>query len=366
MIILLLYGLYISIIYTTVFNDVKYNAFVHALWIIAILALHSTSILALLLSVTRNRNHLRNVLTIISFVDSKLLHKHCKQSVYMHQRSHIVWQLIVEFILYGIPSAFSWILFYDGTWTCLVYLVSDTIATVTNAVVILQYVSIVLIVKRRYQYIRHLLSEAAFTDDFCTSTHMYAGHPVSHDSDKLFLSERYKVKNGRGSRNMYRIHDLQIIYSELYDVLHANSKTYGILILLNIMAILTITVPTTYLGVVFLTGAVFNTDKTDVYFRGICFFCQSSSGLLTFLWLTICCHSTADEVKDTIVCIQKLLLRPNRLFWSTEDLKRLLSQLKNLKVEFSVCGLFSLNLQLLSGSVGVIITYILVLNQFNY
>jgi hypothetical protein len=81
--------------------------------------------------------------------------------------------------------------------------------------------------------------------------------------------------------------------------------------------------------------------------------------------LTICCHSTADEVQDTLVCIQKLLLNPNRLFWSTADLKRLSSQLKNLKVEFSVCGFFTINLQLLCGSVGIIITYIFVLNEFN-
>jgi hypothetical protein len=194
---------------------------------------------------------------------------------------------------------------------------------------------------------------------------MNTGHSVSYDSDILFVSARYKMTNDRGSRNMCRIHDLQIIYSELYDVLHANSKAYGILILLNVISIFTKTVPAIYLGVVFLTSASFNRENIDVYFKGISFFCQSSFDLLTFIWLTICCHSTADEVQDTIVCIQKLLLHPNRPFWSTADLRRLSSQLKNLKVEFSVCGFFTLNLQMISGSVGVMITYILVLNQLN-
>jgi hypothetical protein len=194
---------------------------------------------------------------------------------------------------------------------------------------------------------------------------MYTGHPVSFDSDKLFLFARYNVTNDRDARNVCRIHDLQVNYSELYDVLHTNSKTYGIFILLHIIMIFTNAVPTIYLGVVYLHSAAFNSDRFDMYLKGTNFFYESSFDLLTFLWLTICCHSTVDEVQDTLVCIQKLLLYPNRLFWSTADLKRLSSQLKNLKVEFDVCGFFTLNLRLFCGSVGVLITYILVLNQFN-
>jgi hypothetical protein len=148
-------------------------------------------------------------------------------------------------------------------------------------------------------------------------------------------------------------------------VIHANSKTYGVLILLNIMTIIANTVQAMYFGVILLKEAVINDGGFLVYSRGTVLLFACFFDLLTFIWLTICCHSTAEEVQDTTVCIQKLLLYPNMLFWSPEDLKRLSSQLKNLKVDFSVCGFFTLNLQLLCGSVGVIITYIFVLNQFN-
>jgi hypothetical protein len=130
------------------------------------------------------------------------------------------------------------------------------------------------------------------------------------------------------------------------------------------MAILTNTVQSMYVGVILLKEALVNDGDFVVYFKGAILLFASFFDLLTFIWLTICCHSTADEMQDTIVCIQKLLLHPNRIFWSTEDLRHLSSQLKNLKVEFSVCGFFTLNLQLLCGSVGAIITYIFVLNQF--
>jgi hypothetical protein len=194
---------------------------------------------------------------------------------------------------------------------------------------------------------------------------MYTGHHVSHDSNKLFLSARCNVTTDTESRNMCKIHDLQIIYCELYDALQANNKSYGIIILLDIMTILTGTVHSTYFGVALLKEAAFNNGDFYAYFKGVLLLFACFFDLLTFLWLTICCHLTADEVQDTLVCIQKLRVYPNRLLWTTADLKLLSSQLKNLKVEFSVCGFFTLNLQFLCGSVGIIFSYILVLNQFS-
>jgi hypothetical protein len=211
-------------------------------------------------------------------------------------------------------------------------MVSQTLTDVINTVAILQYVNIVLTVKQRYQYIRHMLSEATFTHNVSTSRHMYTGHPVSHGSKKLFFSARCDVAIDVDSRKVCRIHDLQIIYSELYDVLQANSKSYGIIILLNIMTILTNAVPAIYLGAMFVKVATFNNGRSETYLRGIALFSMCAFQLLTFLWMTICCQSTAEEVQDTYVCIQKLLLYPNRLIWITADLKRLSSQLKNLKL----------------------------------
>jgi hypothetical protein len=360
---LLIYGLYHSIIFTNVLIEPNFYASIRIVWAINIFATFLTSILSLIFAVTRNRNHIRNILSIISRVDSKLLHKNFEQNIYKQQRSHILAQMTVKFALYGTVSAFCAFSFYNGTWICFVYIVSKILATVINTVMILQYVNIVLIVKCRYQYMRRFLSEPTFTDDVIAST--YKEHPLRQNSEDLFLSARCKVTTNRNSRNVCRIHDLQIAYSELYDVLHANNKSYGILILLEIITLLTSSVPVTYFGIIVLKEAVFNNGDFYVYLKGVVVMCLCFSQLLTFLWLTTCCHSTAEEIHDTIVCIHKLLLFPNRLFWTTADLKRLAYQLSNVKVEFSVCGFFTLNLQLLCGSVGIMFTYILVLNQFN-
>jgi hypothetical protein len=263
-------------------------------------------------------------------------------------------------------SAFNALSFYNGTWTCLVFLVSQALTNAINRVEILKYINIVLIVKRRYQYIRQLLAQAAFTDDECTSRHMYTGHPLSHDSDKLFSSARLNVPNYRDRRSLYQIHDLQRIYSELYDVIQTSSRSYGVLILLDIITVFTTAVPAIYLAVAFLNAAALSTHSLAVYLQGIFFICSSSIGLLNFLWLTICFHATTEVVQDTLVCVQKLILYPNAFLLNSEDLERLSAQLRNFKVEFSVCGFFTLNLQFICGTVGILVSYILLMFQLSH
>jgi hypothetical protein len=272
---------------------------------------------------------------------------------------------MIQFILYGSTAAFSALSFYEGAWPYLVFMVSQALTSIINRLEILKYVNIVLIVKRRYQYIKQLLSEATFTDDEFVSRCMNTGHILSQDSEKLFVSARYNVTKQRGPHVVIRIHDLQRIYSDLYDVLHTSSRSYGVLILLEIITVLTNAVPTIYLAVDFIKFGAFNSQSFNTWFKVITFLCSSSFGLLNFLWLTICCHTATDEVQDTLVCIQKLLLYPNGFSWSIADLKRLSSQLKNLKVEFGVCGFFTLNLQFICGTVGLLFSCILVMNQFS-
>jgi hypothetical protein len=99
MIVKILYGLCENIIYAAIYRDLKFSRFVCVVWIIAIISTHLTSVLALLLNVTRKTNHWGNVLSTISRVDSKLLRTNFKHSGYRQQRSRILRQLMIQFIL---------------------------------------------------------------------------------------------------------------------------------------------------------------------------------------------------------------------------------------------------------------------------
>jgi hypothetical protein len=213
-----------------------------------------------------------------------------------------------------------------------------------------------------------MLSEAAITNDGNSSKSMDKEHFRSSrnkNSNETFPIATFNCKSGTNSNNFYTIRDLRLICSELYDVMHANNKSYEVLILLNVITVLTSTVPTIYAGFMTVKRAVVENGPFQLYLTGVSTLLECAFMLLTLLWLTMCCQKTTEEVDNIFGCIQKLLLYPNALGWSTSEMKSFSSQIKNNKVEFNVCGIFTLNLQLFCASVSVIFTYILVLHQIS-
>ena len=365
MIFLLLFGLYSSVLTAVEYSESTFNVFVRVVCIINILVSNFTGILSLLFTVTRNRNHMTNVLSLLSRVDNKLFRNNSKQSAYSQQRSRVIMHLWITFVLFGsvfIPLVFF---YYFDTWMNFMSLFSETFRSAIQTVIILQYTNIVLMVKQRYQHIQHLLSEAATTDDVISSRHMDEEYLRNKNKYKIIPVATYNLKTDTNSNNLYTIRDLRLICSELGDVLHANNKSYEVLILFDVITILTVTVPTTYYGVMTIKHAIVQNGLFQLYLKGVSILSDCVFMLLTLLWLTICCQTTTEEIRNTFICIQKLLLYPNALGWSTSELKSFSSQLKNSTFEFNVCGFFTLNLQFFCASVSVIFTYILVLYQFS-
>ncbi|KDR19121.1 hypothetical protein L798_07003, partial [Zootermopsis nevadensis] len=360
MIVMFFFGLYSTMIYATEFNDPTFNIFVRVVWVINIVAAYSTSIVGLIFSVTRNKNHMTAVLASICRVDKKLVHRHSKQNIYTSQRSHVMLQLKVTLVTLVTVYSFSAYLFYNGTWTSLMYMISQMLSAVINNVKTLQYVNVILIVKQRYQLMKHLLLKEVLAHS-CSRN---PGPFKVHNANKIFLTTD-NLKNYKDSSNVCRIRDLRMVHSELYDVIHENNNSYGILILLEFITVLTNSVGTTYFGVMTINDTVFNNGNFEIYFKGITLLSMCTFELLAFFWLTTCCHSTAEEFNATLIHIQKLLLYPYISTWTIVDLKSFSSQLKNVKIEFNICGFFNLNLHFFSASVGVMFTYIIVLSQFN-
>ena len=362
-ILLLLYGLNKGVLHTAEYSETVLQLSVRVVYIINLLFSNFTGILALIFTVTRNRNHMTNMLSMLSRVDNKLFRNKSKQSAYSQQRSRVIMQLWIMLILFGTVNIPLNFLLSVDEWTWSLALFSQTFRSAIDTAIILQYTNIVLMVKQRYQLIKHLLSEAATTDDVNSTRHMDAEHLRSKNNNQIFPMATYNLKIDTNSNNLYTIRDLRLICSELCDVLHANNKSYEVLILFDVITILTITVPTTYSGVMMIKLAIVENGLFQLYLKGVIILCDCTFTLLSLLWLTICCQTTTEEIRNTFLCIQKLLLYPNALGWSTPELKSFSSQLKNSIFEFNICGFFTLNLQFFCASVSVVFTYILVLYQ---
>jgi len=274
-------------------------------------------------------------------------------------------QLWIMLILYGIVIASCTYSTIDHNWKSYANAASQILSSLINAVMIFQYVNIVQMVKLRFQYVKHMLSEAAIAGDVTYLRHTFVENLKSCKNHQVFSIVTYDLESGRESHNLCRIHNIRVIYSELCDLLNYNNKSYAVTLLLDVTAILTFSLPTVYQGIVLIKVAILENGSFQVYFTGVSMLSLFALMLFTFLWLTLCCQKTTEEVDDIFISIQKLLLYPNALGWRTSELKSFSSQLKNNKVEFNVCGFFTLNLQFFCASVSVIFTYILVLNQFS-
>ena len=364
MILLLLYGLCDYVLTLVEYSDPIFNVIVRILWIINVLFSYLTSIVSLFFTVTRNRNRMTNVLCLLSRADNKLFRSNSKQSAYSQHRSQVITQLWIMLILSGtVITSFTYS-YADGTWKSYANAASHALSNLINAVMIYQYVNIVQMVKQSYQRVKHMLSEEAITDDVSYFRHTSVEILKSCKNHQVFSIVTHNLKSGRESYNLCRIHNFRVIYSELYGLLNYN-KSYEVTLLLDVTARLTFTVPTMYQGVMFIKVAILENGPFQVYFSGISMLSLFAFMLFTFLWLTLCCQKTTEEVDDIFICIQNLLLYQNALGWSTSELKSFSSRLKNNKVEFDVCVFFTLNLQFFCASVSVIHTYILVLNQFS-
>jgi hypothetical protein len=230
----------------------------------------------------------------------------------------------------------------------------------------IQYVNVVVMMKQRYHLVEHILSEAAITDDVNVSAPTDKEHTRSSrniSSNKTFPIRTFNWTSGTNSSNVFTIRDLRVICSELYDVVHTNNKSFEILILLEVITVLTNTVPTTYLGFIFLKLATFEIGPFQLYLKGLFTILLGNFLLLGLLWLAMCCQKTTEVVGNIFIGIQRLLLYPNALGWSTSEIKSFSSQIKNNKFEFNICGFFTLNLQFFCASLSVTLTYIFVLHQ---
>jgi hypothetical protein len=214
-------------------SEIVLNLCVRVVWTIYTIIIHLTSILALLFNITRNGNHKTNVLSLLSRVDNKLFPKNSKQSAYAQQRSHVMVQLWIILILFGVASASCAYAYSDGTWIWYIYIASQILCTAINTVMRFQYVNIVLLVKQRYTHVKHLLSEADSTTDVNNWRCMYVEDVTSNSNKKMFSPATINWKSNRESHNVCTIHDLQIIYCELYDVLYANIKSSKVLYFLT-------------------------------------------------------------------------------------------------------------------------------------
>jgi hypothetical protein len=159
------------------------------------------------------------------------------------------------------------------------------------------------------------------------------------------------VGNNGGTLRQTDIHSLRQIYRELYDITCIINDTYGIPILVSMCWLL--------------TGVVFSLYEALTNFKlwGVADIAYGLTCLVLLFKVTFVCHTVTNEVRSTRILVQKLLLEGNCRNECVKELKMFSIQLQVMKNGYTACGFFTLNLNLFTTVVSVIISYTIIMIQ---
>lgn len=355
--ILILVGFCISELFVAVIDEPVLLSTIRTMWFISSVSYHTTCIVTLILNVTIHRQYLPRILNSINVIDSKLCLLDNREKLFRTRRSLRTKQLSLITLILGINSALSFCFSFNRGIVYNAYTILRTLCNVIFFLIIFQYITLVLVLKTRYEQINSTLSKLLFTDG------------TSHDVSVKFNSHRrlsilaFNLDVKSRTEDVFMIRDLRQIYSQLHDVLLLINKYYGTTIILVIISILLNLTPSIYLGIIVFKDTIVYRHELKQYIELVLLLCWCVSIIFMYVWLNSCCHLVTDEVYKLMVCIHRIQLLPNVTYGTVVELNAFTNQLRDIRVEFSVCGLFALNLQFLCASFGVITSYILVLIQ---
>lgn len=352
------YNVYQLMLYGTYFPEK-----IRLLSIINDISVSSTAIATLIASISFNRRKLPCVLLKLTNVDEMIGRQKLK-NIYKSTRLEIVREMIVLVLLTILIHIIGYFIKSDGTFASFIQIsIGSSIITV-NIFVTLLYTDLIRILKYRYKYIIEDLEEHFKVKDMSVSTDFKA-------QNRNYLFNLYKefplcstVRSNSLSvlSESYKIHILRYVYIQLYDSVGLVNSYFGIPILFEVLTVIVSSVTALYCGVYFLRAGHGDIRAAIIVFYMIFYGVQF---LTAFAWLVICCHTNSAEANRGVISIQRIIGSSKVKHETSVELEKLSSQLDRMKVQFTACGFFSLNLPILCTAIGLILTYILIAVQIS-
>jgi hypothetical protein len=333
--------------------------------------------LAVAVALVRNRTKMRQIVRILSAVDAFLYESGDK--VYRKRDSFLVLaltcSLVYIFPLYILQNytsedvATEWML----TLSHLTCIVSD-----------LQYLNLLVILKHRLVAISDKLRMIYIIDhcpcgEFKISTEIFkrCGRHVSGTTShrvvgnqSVFTVQRFeKPEVLERSINDSRSPIAGIIlrvrqnYNALCEICFMINSIHGFTLVVNwLVATVGLSVDLYYLTVSFVSPSISNKVSSSSG-KNVALMLWSLFTLVRMFVIAVSCQRVSDEYRTCMSDVQRLLLK-----YSTEEdvLTQLVSftdEIVNNKIEFTACGIFTINLSVLCTVAGLVIQYFILLCQ---
>jgi hypothetical protein len=233
-----------------------------------------------------------------------------------------------------------------------------------------EYVSIVHMLKCRYEYFNGILS------DYMNEKKMATEPPLKYKNVSLTVNIEYIDMPALSGRDLtgtiralhgrHKISYLRIIYLKIYDSVTLVNSYFGFPILLETASMTVMCVTALYYGLYILDFVSdFSVSTVQTCVTSGFLISYSIFYLSVFGWLILCCYKTTQEANKGIYLIHRISLDRDLHYSVITELDKLLSQMLNTRVQFTACGLFALNPPLLCSIFSGILTYILIMVQLS-
>jgi hypothetical protein len=227
----------------------------------------------------------------------------------------------------------------------------ESVVRYFNTTVVIQFINMVRILKKRYTYVNKYLSNCISNSVEVNSKTKdntvgeYSGSVTEGNTVNIYVSSR----NVRRA-SVVKIYSLRGVFSELNYIVCLMNEHYGV----TVLALTTWTLVT---AVVLVLASV---EDNFLTYASAAYFIYS---FILLLKMTVSCHGAASESDVSKLLVQKLLLDANLETKCVTELKMFSDLLNTTKVEYSGCGFFVLNLPFLCSAFSMIFSYIIIMIQ---
>jgi hypothetical protein len=348
-------------VYLVCYNYYGYPAKVNTIVIVYYITLHGTTIVTSIIS-SVNKKKIAGILQKLMDIDELIKDKEIGE-LYRKTKREVVIQMATLFLAILIAFPLEIYCCSDNIFTFILSRTLEFLSISLNIIMVLLYINIVRMVKHRYkkifesftEYVEVMnMSAVKNTNLFITLHRGYCELPNIRRSSLQLLSNQSK-----------HLQTLRLMYIEMYDTVQLITSHFGVPVLLQILSVMVTCVLMFYSAFHLIHSAVTNSEGVKTYVVSFYSIFWGIMYVTPFVWLVISCDETAHEANRGVIYIQRVKAFPHTGQDAVTDLEKLSSQLKNMKVEFSVCGLIVLSLPFLCRFVGGIFTYIIIMVQIN-
>jgi hypothetical protein len=325
------------------------------------LVLFSTTIVTLI-TFSVNRRNIPDILRKLTNIDGLINHER-RMDIYKKTKREVVFQVVTLSIIVFVLLLPPLNIFSNGTLAWIFSNITQILSLSLNITTVLIYTNIIRMVKYIYKNILDLF-EIYFKGVDMRTFNTTNRFEVTSSGD-IELGNTGRASLQLLPNQSKHLQKLRWLYIEMYDTVQLITSHFGVPILFHILSVMVSCVVSFYSAFHIINSAATNSEGVTTYILSCYLLFWGTVYVIPFVWLVISCDEAALDGNRGVIYIQRVKASPHMGHGGVTELEKLSSQLKDMKVQFSVCGLFVLNLPFLCTFLGGIFTYFIIMVQIN-